>query len=255
MATTDISNITGFVLREFKYKESSKIIDVFTQELGKISIMAKGVLKGKNTNLSSTQRFVKANFNLYKSSNDFYGIKEASLIQSYSKSNKSFDIILYKVAICDLLLRTIDQTQNEIVFNLLDSSFEAFEKSSKNRINIFLAFLLKYISFSGFKPNLGFCGSCGKKIEGKDIYFSKELSSVVCQDCKLKVKDKIYLTKDEFIYLKKLLYTSSREVEEISEKIDVEKIGTLIINFCLENLEIKKFNSIDWIFKSIGHRS
>lgn len=106
MAINDNSNIEGFVLREFNYQESSKILEVFTKDLGKISIIAKGVLKKKNTNLSSTQRFVKVSYNLYRSGNRFYGIKDAYLINSYSKSNKNFDIIIYKSAICDLLLRT-----------------------------------------------------------------------------------------------------------------------------------------------------
>ena len=154
MVTSDNSNVEGFVLREFSYKESSKIIEIFSKDMGKISIIAKGVLNKKNSNLSSTQRFVKASYNLYKSGEKFFGIRDASLLKSYSKSNKNFDIIIYKSAICDLLLKTIDYDQKDLVYNLLDKTFDSFEKASENYLNIFLCFLLKYISFSGFKPNL-----------------------------------------------------------------------------------------------------
>ncbi|WP_394019803.1 DNA repair protein RecO [Anaerococcus cruorum] len=47
MATNDLSDITGFVLREFAYKETSKIIEVFSKDLGRISIIAKGALGKK----------------------------------------------------------------------------------------------------------------------------------------------------------------------------------------------------------------
>ena len=47
LATNDLSDVTGFILREFPYKETSKILEVFTREYGKISIIAKGI-NGKN---------------------------------------------------------------------------------------------------------------------------------------------------------------------------------------------------------------
>ncbi|MGO3017755.1 MAG: DNA repair protein RecO [Anaerococcus sp.] len=255
MVTIDLDRVNGFVLREFNYKESSKIIEVFTEQLGRISILARGVLKPKNKNLSVTMRFVKAEYSLYKTKTDFYGIKEASLVQSYSKSNKNFDIIIYKSAICDLLLRTIDQTQSYTTYKLLDKSFEAFENSKKNRINIFYGFLLKYISYSGFKPNLGTCIFSGKKISNQDAYFSHEYSSLVSLEERNKVKDKIFLSKEEVNFLRKLLYTSSTDLENIeTSDIGLEKIGKLIMDFCLEKLELKKFNSIEWIYKSIENR-
>lgn len=252
MATNDYSNITGFVLREFKYKETSKIIEVFTEEIGRISIMARGVLRPKNTNLSSCQRFVKANYNLAGPRGEFYYLKDGSLIKSYSKSNKKFDIIVYKSAICDLLLRTMDQIQNDLVYNLLDASFLAFEEAEKNWIDIFFAFLLKYISFSGYKPNFKTCGNCGREIIYDDLFFSKELSSLICPSCKDKIYKKTYLTGAELLYLNKLLYTKSTEIDKIERNVDLKKIGELIMDYCLEKLELKRFNSIDWVYKSIG---
>lgn len=249
MAINDNSNVEGFVLREFNYRESSKIIEVFTKDLGKISIIAKGVLKKKNTNLSSTQRFVKASYNLYKSGEKFYGIKDASLINSYSKSNKNFDIIVYKSAICDLLLRTIDLDQKDLVYNLIEKSWESFEKASENYINIFLCFLLKYISFSGFKPNLKECSHCGKVVRPKQAFFSIENGGVVCDRCKNHIQDRIYINRDEYLYILRMLYTKSSEVSLIDPPKDVKKVFKLIIDYCLECLGIKKFSSLEWVIK------
>lgn len=255
MATNDLSDVTGFILREFPYKETSKILEVFSKEYGKISIIAKGVMKKNSKTSAITQRFVKANFNLYKSGKELYGIREISLINGYSKSNKNFDVILYKSAISDLLLRTIDQTQIDVVYKLLDNTFSAFENASKNQINIFLAFLLKYISFSGFKPNLGTCGVCGRKILNEDLYFSKSQSSLICSDDKYQVYDKIFLTKEEFVYLKKILYTNSYEVSSINIVGSIDKLTTLIIDYTLDKLEIRKFPSMDWVYKKAFERN
>lgn len=256
MDINNLNNIEGFVLREFHYKESSKIIEVFTKKIGRISIIAKSVLRPKNKNLSATQRFVKAQYSLYKTKTEFYGLKESSLIQSYSKSKKNFDIIIYKSAICDLLLRTMDYTQTETTYKLLDKSFEAFENSEKNRVNIFLGFLLKYISFSGFKPNLGRSYFSLEKINNEDCYFSHEYSSLIKNEEKNKVKDKTFLSKKEVNFLKKILYTSSDQLENIEIlEINLDKIIVLVMDYCLEKLELKKFSSFEWIYKSTENRS
>lgn len=250
--STDISDVTGFVLREFAYKETSKIIEIFTSEFGRISIIARGAMSKKSKTLAVTQRFVKANYNLYRSGKDFYGIREASLIKSYSKSNKNFDIILYKSAIADLLLRTLDQIQADVVFRLLDNTFAAFEEAEDNYINIFLAFLLKYISFSGFKPNLSTCGVCGKKIKDNDYYFSKNESSLICYEDRYEVFDKIYLTDEEFTYLKLILYTPSEDLAQINKPKDYDKIAILIIDYTLDKLEIPRFSSMEWVYKTLS---
>ncbi|MDU2829235.1 MAG: DNA repair protein RecO [Anaerococcus sp.] len=251
MAINDNSNVEGFVLREFSYRESSKIIEVFTKDMGKISIIAKGVLNKKNPNLSSTQRFVKASYNLYKSGEKFFGIRDATLLKSYSKSNKNFDIIVYKSAICDLLLRTIDFDQKDLVYNLMDKTFDSFEKASGNYFNIFLCFLLKYISFSGFKPNLKECSMCGSKINPNDAYFSVKDGGMVDSSCKKIKKDIVYLTREEYFYILKLIYTPTDQVSKIDLKIEKKKIINLVTSYVLECLEIKKFSSLDWVIKLV----
>ncbi|MDU7162954.1 MAG: DNA repair protein RecO [Anaerococcus vaginalis] len=251
MVTSDISNVEGFVLREFPYRESSKIIEVFTKNHGKISIIAKGVLNKKSPNLSSTQRFVKASYNLYKSGEKFFGIKDASLIKSYSKSNKNFDIIIYKSAICDLLLRTIDFDQKDFVYNLLDKTFDSFEKASENYFNIFLCFLLKYISFSGFKPNLKECSMCGMKINPNDAYFSIKDGGMLDSACKKIKNDIVFLTREEYLYIFKLIYTPTDLVSKINLNIEKKKMINLVTSYVLECLEIKKFSSLDWVIKLV----
>lgn len=255
MATNDLADITGFVLREFPYKETSKIIEVFTKELGRISIIAKASMRKNSKTLSATQRFVKANYNLYRSGKEFYAIRDASLVESFGKSKKNFDIILYKSAIADLLVKTYDQIQIEVVYRLLENTFVAFENAKGNYVNIFLAFLIKYISFSGFKPNLTSCGICGKKLSNNEIYFSIRESSLICSLDKYEAKDRIYLDKEEFAYIKKILYTESEELENIKVPENYQKILVLIIDYTLDKLEMAKYPSINWVYKNALERN
>lgn len=251
MATADLKDIEGIVLREFKYKESSKIIEVFTKDLGKISVNCQGVLKQNSKNLALTNRFIHASFTFFRSGKDFYGLREGVVIDPYYKSNKNFDIILYKSAIADLLLRTIDQIQIDTVFTLLKNSFDAFEKAEDNYINIFLGFFLKYISFSGFKPNFKTCGICGKNIREKNLYFSENESSAICDNCNGKVFDKVFLTYDELVYFNKLLYTKTNELSKIKKVSNYQKIGKIIIDYSLKNLDMGIYPSLEWVKKAL----
>ena len=129
MVTNDNSNVEGFVLREFSYKESSKIIEIFSKDMGKISIIAKGVLNKKNPNLSSTQRFVKASYNLYKSGEKFFGIRDASLLKSYSKSNKNFDIISFLFNNESFINGLLENLKKELMEVIFSDNLSLFKKS------------------------------------------------------------------------------------------------------------------------------
>lgn len=251
MATSDLKDIEGIVLREFKYKESSKIIELFTKDLGRISINCQSVLKKNSKNLGLTNRFILAHYDLYKSKKDFYGLREGVIVEAFPKSSKNFDIILYKSAIADLLLRTIDAIQIETVYKLLLNSFMAFEEADTNFINIFLAFYLKYASFSGFKPNFKTCGICGKDIRGHGLYFSPRESSLICGECKNMASDSVYLTLEEYKYFNKLLYTESKELKNIKLVENYEKIGKIIIDYTLKNLDLGYFPSVKWVLKTL----
>ena len=252
MATNDLKDIEGFILREIKYKESSKIIEVFTKELGRISVMARGVYRKKNPNLAITNRFSKVKLDLYKSKGDFYGIKEGNLENAYKNSHKDFEKIVFKSAIADLLLKTIDQNQKNLVYKLLDQTFLAFENLDGSSLNIYLSFMVKYLAFSGYKPNFSHCPYCNKKSEMS--YFSIKEGSLICDNDIKNVKDKIYLTREEIKYFMQLLYTPSKNLEEVKKPLEYKKIGRLIINLCLDKLEISSFNSLNWVLKDLSER-
>ncbi len=255
MATCELKDVTGFILREFSYKETSKIIEVFTDKLGRISIMARGVYRKNSGLLSLTGRFMKVNLSLYKMKGDFYGIRDGYLVESYKKSAKNFDVILYKSAMCDFLLKTIDTSQKDTVFKLLDTSFRALEEADSGYLNIFLGFLIKYISFSGLKPNFSTCGICGRIIDKATGYFSIREASLICEEHKKDAGDVIYLTREDLLYFMKLLYTKSDELSELSPSPDYEKVARLIIDYCLISLDIKKFSSMDWVYKRLSERN
>jgi DNA repair protein RecO (recombination protein O) len=69
----------AFVLQQQKFKETSLIIDVFTRDFGRISLMAKGVRKAKSKHLSLLQLFVPLRISFY-GKNELKTVTDVELI-------------------------------------------------------------------------------------------------------------------------------------------------------------------------------
>ena len=54
----------GIILSEIRYKETSKILKVYTKKLGKISILAQGAYRPKSQLIATTQPFSQVEFHL-----------------------------------------------------------------------------------------------------------------------------------------------------------------------------------------------
>ena len=99
------------------------------------------------------------------------------------------------------------------------------------------------------------CGVCGKKVSGNEVLFSQSQSSLICEQDKYIIKDKTYLNKEEFAYLKALLYTKSEDLENLILPKNYSKIVRLIIDYTLDKLEINRFSSIEWVLKNTNERN
>lgn len=58
MTCNTISGQPGFILKQRQYRETSLIIDVFTQDWGRFSLVAKGVRKSKSKSAALLQAFI-----------------------------------------------------------------------------------------------------------------------------------------------------------------------------------------------------
>ena len=228
----------GIVLSEFKYKEKSKIIRVFTKELGKISIMARGALGAKSNLVAVSQMFSVNEYELFKG-NSFYYIKNANIVKSNFNIRNSYDRLVYGSFLLELYDRTFPEGEvNENAYLLLKKTLSILENMEKNILNLILAFEIKFISFLGYRPVL--------KYEFKNPSFSLKNGGVV-----EKVPLGDYLTYDisneDIYYLSNLLYTS---LDALNIDIDEQRLlylQKIIIEYIKFNLEIDEFKSLKLI--------
>ncbi|MDU6791620.1 MAG: DNA repair protein RecO, partial [Anaerococcus sp.] len=69
--------------------------------------------------------------------------------------------------------------------------------------------------------------------------------------CRSRDHQLIYLTKEEYLFMLKLIYTPTDNVDKIDLKIEKKKLLNLITAYVLECLEIRKFSSLEWVIKLV----
>ena len=109
----------GVVLGEVRFKDTSKILTLYTRKLGKISVMAQGAYRPKSQLIATTQPFSYCEFQLQKGRN-FYYISQADLVESFYSIRDNMERIIFGFYILELLEKsTPDEEENEKLFMLL----------------------------------------------------------------------------------------------------------------------------------------
>ena len=101
----------ALVLRSSQYGESSKMLTAVTDELGKISISAKGASKPQGPFLASAQDFCYSVMELSEGKNGIYTLCECELINSFYDLRENLDVLFAAYEIGKTVL-TVSQEQN-----------------------------------------------------------------------------------------------------------------------------------------------
>lgn len=139
----------GFVLARRNFGEADRIIDIYSKEKGKISLIAKGVRRTGSRKRGHIEIFSKVNFQAVNGKG--MGIlTEAELVDGYKeirKSMKKFSLAYYFVEVIGKI--THEGEQNYELYNFLSSMFEKLKSSKhlKELRSYFVADMLKILGY------------------------------------------------------------------------------------------------------------
>ena len=130
----------GIVLREIRYKDSSKILSIYTKEHGKISAMARGAYRPKSGIVASTQLLSYSEYEMYEGK-QFYYINQAHILESFYSIRENMERLSYGYYMLELLDKSIeiDQKSNSL-FSLLKKGLEIISELEED----FLKFIVAY---------------------------------------------------------------------------------------------------------------
>ncbi|WP_442603721.1 DNA repair protein RecO [Paenibacillus sp. KN14-4R] len=178
-----IYRVEGIVLRGIDHGEGNKIIALYTKEMGKVSVMARGAKKVKSRLGAVTQLFIYGDFVFYKQS-DMGTLNHGEIIHSYRKLREDLYLSAYASYMTELVDRmTSAEDASGYLFEQLKAGLGALDEGKDMAVVTHL-FEMKMLMLTGYAPELDQCVSCGEITPY--MFFSAMLGGVICGKCRNK---------------------------------------------------------------------
>ena len=238
---------SAIVLKTIPYGDTSIISRVFTEDQGKVTILAKGAWRPKNNAGALLEPMNHIHLQYYhKSSREIQILKDGGFNQQFSNLRKELNKIIVGLAIVEMMDKsTMDDNPFPILYRL---GWRVLKKLNDEKQNIWLVFIFFLYQLSlrlGFLPNLKKCSKCNAYLTSS--WFDDYTGELVCRDCS--TQSKINLEENSLSALQKLESLQLDEIHTLS--INIQGIANSIqfldvfISFHLEGL--KKVQSMEML--------
>lgn len=174
----------AIVLSAVDYGEQDRMLTLFSPEFGRIDAKARSCRKAASPLLPCVQPFVFGEYVLFR-------YKEKTVISQCEVSETFFslreDVERFAAAgFASALCRGVVQEEegNEALFDLFYRACSYLAYGENGIKETLIAFLVHFLSITGFQPAITHCARCGKDLrQEKTIRFSPELGGALCPGC------------------------------------------------------------------------
>lgn len=217
---------------------------MFTEDQGKVTILAKGAWRPKNNAGALLEPMNHIHLQYYhKNSREIQVLKDGGFTQQFSNLRKELSKVIVGLTIVEMMDKsTLDNNPFPILYRL---GWRVLEKLNDEKQNIWLVFVFFLYQLSlrlGFLPNIKKCSKCNADLISG--CFDNYTGELICVNCS--TQSKISLDENSLSALQKLeglhlddLQTLSINMQGITNSI---QFLDLFISFHLEGL--KKLRSM-----------
>lgn len=175
----EIIKVEGIVIGEKNYSESSKILDLYTKEYGKIGVISKGCRNLKSKLRSISSKFIYGDFHIYYKEGKLSTLIGADIKNSFRNIVTDIDKISYLSYLAELTSQVIKHDTSEEIYSLFINSILKINEGLDPLV-ITNIYELKCLEYLGVKPVLDECSICGSK---EVITLSSDKGGLVCKHC------------------------------------------------------------------------
>ncbi|KPL00104.1 MAG: hypothetical protein AMJ90_08790 [candidate division Zixibacteria bacterium SM23_73_2] len=255
-----INKSEGLILKKIKWSETSNIITVYSEDFGKLKLLAKGVQRPKSSFSGGLELFSSIDFVFYKKEKkDLYILSSSELKttnQLLFSSPQKYGVASAGIELLDKLISG-EEKNEDIYFLSMDFLSEVQRNDEKNIKKLLWAYALKLFSYLGYKPRFEECVICGKKEKSLKVkstgfsFFSSERGGLVCPDCASGDSFYFRLNQNEALWIKKVLNTNLKKAVEYNlQNKEVKNIGNLILDFLSYHAGLgKELKSLEFLKK------
>lgn len=239
-----LENIKGLVLKSINYKESSKIIYVYTKDgLKSILIHGNNKMKNRYLNISRTLNYI----DVHVSGKDLLTFRDGDILKGYRDIAENLEKYTYSTHIAELIytFSSHEHDHEKLLIFLLKILDIINEKS------VYIPYLnmveLKLLYLLGINPMFRHCVACDKT---KDLVFSISEGGYCCSD---HIKNPDRFSETTLHYIKQLYYfdVEKDQMMEIPEE-ELKQIRVFLDRYYAYHQNVKT-NSRKLLMGLIGY--
>jgi len=174
------------VLHTRRFRESSKIVTLYTREHGKMAVVARGVVQPKSKYGSALQPMAHLNTIIYrKEGRDLQNLSIAEPIERYGLIQSSLERMTAALTIVELVNAVMhDEDRNEPLFETLVAALRALNQPDADESSVQLWFLIRLAVILGYAIRTDECGVCDEPFAGtrEMIPYSLSIGAPLCAE-------------------------------------------------------------------------
>jgi len=178
------------VLKTMKYRDTSRIVTLYSRDFGKFAVIAKGARDRNSRFGASLNVMSRVIAVIYRKENwDLQLLSQCDVADSYRHIAEDMERLATGMSVVELLDHvTHAEEENPQLFELLIHTLYTINTAPRNVINALYAFEVRLLDILGFRPNFLTCFHCGVPINETTVgKAGAELKlgygGVLCSDC------------------------------------------------------------------------
>ncbi|MCE2503584.1 MAG: DNA repair protein RecO [Chlorobi bacterium] len=230
-----IEQTEAIVLNARRFRETSKIVTLYTRSHGKISVVARGAMRPKSSFAGVLQPLAYLNTVIYiKEGRDLQNLSSAETVRRFSLVIKDLERTAPALEIIEIINAAIhEQEQNNSLFELIIAALAALNDSKQHPRLVFIQFLSLFCENLGFALHADSCGICNEEVEHRreGVPFSIVVGAPLCAEHRSATSFHL-LNPGAFRLLQSLVRRSqiSEESSDLSEKM-ISELQDVLIRF------------------------
>ena len=214
-----IEKAEAVVLKTLNHGDTSKIITLYSREIGRLKLIAKGVRspKSKAAGLFQPTRHLQVIY-YKKSTSNLQMFKSGELINGFFGLEDDFDRLTMAQVLVELLDRSVEDEEHQAhIFNLLVSTLSRLSQRETSAAEVYWLFHIHLLRELGFRPHVGHCATCNDSLEaGGSLGVGS--SHLECVKCHQLGRDSIFVPRTVLDVINNIL--ASRDEEFLNTKLN-----------------------------------
>lgn len=190
----------GLITRIYDVGASDKMLNIITEDRGRIGVMVKGGRSPQSKLRSVSQLFTYANFEISQKGN-LYWLRGGDVTNPFYELSRDITRVALASYLCDIANELTDEGgEDDGILRLLLNSLYLLDKETKDQRIVKSVFELRAATLSGYCPEVSYCAFC-KEPFADFTYLDVMGGRLICTDCLARRGDKKIEISREFEYM------------------------------------------------------